>query len=130
MEEILSWEKDEILVKRLVQLYDAWDALGIPRVESVVGWRRTSSFSPRFSYHYGGVRYFQTRYEKRLEVDPIEIDNSCNGGRVQPLPVVIDGHHRLLGALLAGQEKIECYYSGRVDVLEYLKGECESCPEE
>lgn len=118
---------DYILIERLVELYSPWERLGTsPRVNY-------DRFKPRkeyrdgydqrtIGYHYGRIRYFRDLLRAGEKIDPIVLDNECWNGRVLPEPVVIDGHHRFCGAVLAKVEKIPASYSGRVDLLRYLKG--------
>ena len=53
-------------------------------------------------------------------------DNMCNNGWVLPIPIIVDGHHRFVAAKYLHDNKkletIHCRYGGRMDVLDYLKG--------
>jgi len=42
---------------------------------------------------------------------------------IYPIPILNDGHHRLVAYRLTKRRTIPAYYSGRVDLLEYLKGD-------
>lgn len=51
---------------------------------------------------------------------PIDIDCFCRNGVVYPWPVIQDGRHRYLSALLRGDKFILATYSGRKDLMDYL----------
>lgn len=74
-------------------------------------------------WHIGRIVYFINHPE---EIRDIEIDNMCNNGRILPVPIIVDGHHRFVAAKYLydnGKLKtIHCMYGGRMDVLDYLKG--------
>jgi hypothetical protein len=53
-------------------------------------------------------------------VDPIEIDNEMFEG--VPMPIVLDGHHRLLAHILLKRHHIMANYSGDPELLSYLSG--------
>jgi hypothetical protein len=79
-------------------------------------------------WHFGRVRFFYDRFLAGKPVDPITVDNHCHNGIIYPEPDVLDGHHRLAGALYARVKRIPAYYSGRVDLLNYLKGKRKTVP--
>ena len=62
------------------------------------------------------------------EVTPIEVDNKWSGFVPCSL-VLLDGHHRLCGAILAGSAHVVVSYSGEVEALRWLKGERPNPPE-
>lgn len=80
------------------------------------------------AWHLGRVRYFFEKLSAGEPVDAISVDNQCHSGQILPVPVVIDGHHRLIAAVKAGV-RIPAHYSGRVDLLEYLTGTRRRPPE-
>lgn len=69
-------------------------------------------------WHIGRVLYLSTLDK----IEPIEVDNVCLTGFIQPEPIIIDGHHRLFSRLIRNEQTIEINYSGRMDVFNYLKG--------
>lgn len=81
-------------------------------------------------WHIGRILYF---IKHPNEICNIEIDNECDNGYILPQPVIVDGWHRYAAARwLFDQgklDKIHCRYGGRLDVLEYLKGNLD-CMEE
>ena len=85
---------------------------------------------PTRAWDYGRIRHFYERLLAGDTLDAIEVDNACDGGRSYPDPelVLIDGHHRLAAARLAGAKVILARYGGRVDLLRYLTGARRTCP--
>lgn len=73
------------------------------------------------AWDLGRIRYFYERIVTGQGVDPIDVDNICAHGRVYPIPTVIDGHHRLIAAVVA-RARIPMQYGGRVDLRDYLTG--------
>lgn len=131
-----------VLVARLVEWIDPWAALqlrtapyftrAVPPIEAYRGdpgmhlhdkglWRTTF-------YHRGRVLYFAEVLAAGDAVDPIILDCECDRWNIYPVPVLIDGYHRLAGALLSGAETLPAIFSGRVDLLNYLTGEAEEVP--
>lgn len=74
------------------------------------------------AYDLGRVRHFVDRLKAGEELDPIEVDNECDGGHIYPEPILNDGHHRLVAYRLVKRRTIPACYSGRCDLLDYLKG--------
>jgi hypothetical protein len=60
--------------------------------------------------------------------DPIELDNDCHGGKVLPVPCVLDGWHRIYAHVALKIDTIRVHYSGRIDLLNYLRGARKSRP--
>ena len=124
----------KVLVDRLWQLY-FWPESNLPMRKMTVARLLTYPAQPVYvsdedrtrkrptrAWDYVRIRYF---YELLLAgelLDAIEVDNECNWGRVYPVPVVLDGHHRLAASHLAGAPIIRVNYGGRVDLLRYLTG--------
>lgn len=59
---------------------------------------------------------------------PIEVDNDCSNGAINPIPILLDGNHRLYANVALNREAIRIHYAGRVDLLKYLKGETTKAP--
>ena len=82
-------------------------------------------------WHIGRIIYFINHPE---EIQDIEIDNMCNNGWILPVPVIVDGHHRFVAAKYLHDNRklktIHCMYGGRMDVLDYLKGNTDELLEE
>lgn len=81
-------------------------------------------------WHKGRVCFFYNQLLDRQELTPIILDNRCSGPHILPVPVLIDGYHRLAAHIVAGQESVATYYSGRLDLLDYLTGHKSKIPEE
>lgn len=129
-------KSDRILVGRLAELYDPFVHLGLTKshrklVKKSKEIKKYVNDDVRdIDYHLGRILFFKQEFERFNPVQPIVIDNECNGGFVYPYPIVIDGHHRLGGAVLAGIEHIYCSYGGRRDLLHYLMGKTDVRPDE
>lgn len=135
---------DRLLVKRIFQVYGAswfkrFQGLTVeqlrawpPVLEHMPEDERQGPAHPRNkrmrAYDFGRVRYFVDLLLDGKELDPIELDNVCDGGNIYPEIVMEDGHHRLMAYKLAGREKIPTSYSGRIDLLNYLKGKRKTYP--
>lgn len=130
----------KVIVERLWSLY-AWPEWNLPMrkmtLEKLLTYpsqlvyvsdeARTRK-RPTRAWDYGRIRYFYERLLAGETLDAIEIDNECNGGRIYPVPVLLDGHHRLAASRLAGAPTIFASYGGRVDLLRYLTGARKKCP--
>lgn len=133
-----------IIVARLVEWIDPWEGLrlrvapyfsrAVPPIEAYRGdpgmnihdqglWR--TAF-----YHRGRVLHFAEVLAAGEEVDPISVDCECDRHNIYPVPVLLDGYHRLAGAVLAGAENLPAVYGGRVDLLNYLTGKRRNRPHE
>lgn len=130
----------KVLVERLWSLY-AWPERGLPmRTMTVAKLLRypsqptyvsdtlRSRKRPTRAWDYGRIRHFYERLLAGETLDAIEVDNECNWGRIYPIPVLLDGHHRLAASHLAKVPIILAAYGGRVDLLRYLTGKRKSCP--
>ena len=82
---------------------------------------RTRKQPPR-SWDYGRIRYFYECLLSGEKLDAIMVDNECDRGHIYPVPVLLDGHHRLAASHLARAPIIHVNYSGRLDLLRYLTG--------
>jgi hypothetical protein len=83
---------------------------------------------PTRAWDYGRIRFFYEQLGAGVTLDAIEVDNECNWGRIYPIPVLLDGHHRLAASRLAGARIIRVSYGGRLDLLRYLTGARKTCP--
>jgi hypothetical protein len=76
-------------------------------------------------WHIGRIIYFVNNPN---EIDPICLDNKCANNDILPIPIITDGNHRYMASLYLNKKYIECFYAGRLDVLNYLKGNIENPP--
>jgi hypothetical protein len=83
---------------------------------------------PTRAWDYGRIRHFYERCLAGEKLDAIKVDNECNFGHIYPVPILLDGHHRLAASHLAGTTIILVSYSGRLDLLRYLTGARKTCP--
>jgi hypothetical protein len=125
----MSERPETVKVDHLRKIFDPFWALGVPepdfdwdQVKPVKKFRDSSRTHPRDdAYHMGRIRYFRDQFEAQAEIDPIEID--CVWDRECPYqPDLIDGHHRLCGAIVANMPEIPAYICGPVEMIEWLKG--------
>lgn len=126
---------DKFLLSRLLEFYDPEMALlgkhisteqvdkAKPIARYVDSWDR----KPTARWHLGRIKFFLDKFRNAEKIDPIEVDNEVWRDQLYG-PVVIDGHHRLIAAKLAGKQKIDCHYAGRVDFLRYLTGKRQKTP--
>lgn len=100
-----------------------------PEVDSSLGseYRPIVHWTRDLPYHVSRVKWFMENPER---ITPIEVDNLCAGGMIYAIPTITDGWHRYIAAHLLGFSNIEVFYSGRMDLLAYLKGETDINPEE
>ena len=75
-----------------------------------------------FEWHLGRVRFLYDELIAGKDLEPVMVDNHCYGSHIYAEPVLIDGHHRLAAHHFARRRTIPAYYSGRVDLLDYLTG--------
>ncbi len=131
---------DRLIVDRLWALYE-WPEWNLPMrrmtVTRLLRYRVQRDYvsdeartrkQPKLSWDYGRIRFFYERLLAGETLDAIEVDNECNWGRIYPIPVLLDGHHRLAASHLAGAQFIFASYAGRVDLLRYLTGARKTCP--
>lgn len=82
-------------------------------------------------WHISRIIYFINHPN---EIKDIELESLCSGGYMFPAPYIYDGNHRFMAAMWLHQQdkmdKVHCYYGGRLDVLDYLTGKIEECPDE
>ena len=94
-------------------------------------WKNLCKEAKSTEWHIGRIIYFINHPE---EIKDIEIDNLCSEGYLFPAPTIIDGNHRFAAALWLNSqgkmEKIHCRYGGRLDLLDYLTGSTDNCPDE
>ena len=94
-------------------------------------WKHFCMKTRSTKWRIGRILYFINHPE---EIKDVEIDNLYSGEYIFPVPVIIDGNHRLMAAIwLASQgkmNKIHCIYGGRIDLLDYLTGKTDNCPDE
>ncbi|WP_311078220.1 hypothetical protein [Paenibacillus polymyxa] len=76
-------------------------------------------------WHLGRIKYLANYPEKTT---PIEIQNRCEGYMQFPIPVITDGHHRILANLGRGDKYIEVEYYGMASLLDYLTDKTEDVP--
>lgn len=146
-----EYNGDMIFIERLIEFlpkeYWEWDDTGkinledmsvamhegIPEIHEPYGdtWEYPVLEQKTREWHIGRILYFINHPN---EICDIEIENECNDGYILPQPVIVDGWHRYAAARwLFNQGKlvtIHCGYGGRMDVLEYLKGDLEWRPYE
>jgi hypothetical protein len=93
------------------------DLAQLPKIEA------SDEFKPEThrttKYHLQKIKYYiQNGIDK-----PIDIDCFCKGGTIHPIPVIIDGRHRYIAALLRRDNKIKAIFSGDESLYKYLVGD-------
>lgn len=130
---------DHVLVRRLMKCYSWWKTSFYHKITRT----KLLEYAPREDYldekddrrwdnlewNCGRVRHFYDLFSQGKKVTPITLDNHCSAGYIYPEVVLVDGHHRLAGAIFAGVKKIPSSYSGRTDLLRYLKGRRKTIPQ-
>lgn len=130
----------KVLVERLWSLY-AWPERNLPMrgmtITKLLRYRAQPGYvsdaertlkQPTRAWDYGRIRHFYERLLTGEKLDAIEVDNECDHGRIYPVPILLDGHHRLAASYLADAPIILVNYGGRVDLLRYLTGARQTCP--
>lgn len=122
---------DHLLVRRFTRLYSWWfdESLykglklkDLLRHEPILEFASEAKRPDDLKWHLGRVRHFYDELLLGRDLDPVTVDNECHGSHIYAVPLLIDGHHRLAGYWFARRRTIPAYYSGRVDLLEYLTG--------
>lgn len=90
------------------------------------GYRHIPRETKTKEWHVSRILYFVHHPE---EIRDIDVDNECDGNRILPYPLVVDGGHRVFAARFLGIEKFHIQYGGRLDLLDYLIGASDVCPE-
>ena len=130
---------DKIIVKRLLEYYPShiqWDHISLTideireRIHDPVIMEIEEYFSDypitervegkyTKEWHIGRIKYFVNHPEK---ITPISIDNDCSNGYISGIPIITDGNHRFIAAVIRKDQIIDSYYSGLCDTLDYLIG--------
>lgn len=125
-----SWNEGEV-----IELDDIACAIhnGQPEELESFGdtWEHLCMESKSTEWHIGRILYFINHPE---EIRDIEIDNLYNRNYICPVPTIIDGNHRFMAAMWlqdqGKKDKVHCRYGGRIDLLDYLTGKTDVCPDE
>lgn len=78
--------------------------------------------------HAARIRYLMATPEHLAH--PLIMDCMCNRGHVYARPLILDGWHRLFAHRALQSKRVPVSFSGRVDLLEYLRGDTNEKPEE
>lgn len=78
-------------------------------------------------YDAGRIHFLLRQIKAREPLDPIEIDTSWYNHSPVGI-IVIDGHHRLVAAVLARKRRIPASVGGLVKARDWLVGESPVCP--
>ena len=126
-----SWQWND---NEIVELEDISKAIheGQPEEQDPFGDACLHMFPEKRStkWHIGRIIYFINHPK---EITGIELDNTCIDGYIYPDPVIVDGNHRFMAAMWLHDRgemtTVECEYGGRLDLLDYLIGKVEKCPD-
>lgn len=109
-------------MKDYVSLRDACNYIGLPvdMLRNLPNIKPSAESRPEserdINYHLGKIKFF---VENKID-KPIDIDCFCRDGRIYNWPVIIDGRHRYIAALLRNDKFIQATFSGPVGLLNYL----------
>lgn len=131
---------DHILVQRLCEYVDYEDPWGcgfhpklvrhgtdrLRRCYTDDDMRRRTRWTPEM--HAARIRFIMES-QKDL-ASPIEMDCVCDHGHVYAQPLILDGWHRFFAHRALRSKRIPVSFSGRVDLLKYLRGDTNKKPEE
>jgi hypothetical protein len=115
-----------LLVSRFCELYPAEDLFQALELPAGKKWLRQTKplANHRWRrgpiYHRRRVRYFVDLLRAGTPLDPIEVGNEELYG--VPMPILLDGHHRLVAHVLAGSLSANATYEGDPDLFAYLSG--------
>lgn len=90
-------------------------------------WKHPVKEAKTKDYHIARIIYFMDHPD---EIKDVEVDNPCIDGGILPGCAIVDGHHRLAAAIILNLDYIDVNYGGREDVLKYISGEIDICPDE
>lgn len=94
-------------------------------------WKHPCMNSKSTRWHIGRILYFIRHPD---EIKDIDIDNLYDGDYIFPVPLIIDGNHRFMASMWLHRQgninKVHCRYGGRLDLLDYLTGASDICPDE
>lgn len=130
---------DNVLVQRLIKHYNPYRPLGIskkrflagkfrPRAKFIPDNDRDDKIAKDLNWHYGRVAHFVNAIRKGHKIEKIEVDMKWHNSWCCGLDV-LDGHHRLCAADIAGAERIPASVGGIVDIIEWLAGIHDNAPE-
>jgi len=125
-----SWNDGEV-----IELDDIACAIheGQPEESEPFGdnWKHPCMESKSTEWHIGRILYFIKNPD---EIKDIEVDNLYSGDYIFPVPSIIDGNHRFMAAMWLQDQgkmsKVHCRYGGRMDLLDYMVGKTDVCPDE
>lgn len=125
--------KCEMLTDRLshyIPLKDVCNYIGIQTIDlaQIPKVEASDEFKPETQrtrkYHLSKIKHY---IEKGVD-SPIDIDCFCKDGDVHPHPIIIDGRHRYIAAVLRRDEKIKATFSGHRGLHDYLTGKTKEKP--
>lgn len=130
---------DHVIISRLLKYKDPFKSIGLKQDEVdltsdlvelyLLEGQREYEGSKWIKWHSGRVLYFKEKFDCKLEVDPIIIYNDDKHGKNKSkFPSVFDGFHRLCGAILAGQKRIEAEQRHNVYAWNWLVGKTDKDP--
>lgn len=74
------------------------------------------------------IRYFIEKLESGNSVDAIQVGNDSSEYSPHPVPVVLDGHHRLIAYRYLRRRRALVSYTGCPKLYQYLIGSVPSYP--
>lgn len=125
---------DALLIARLMLFVDPFATLGIRRphlhdLRDLSSADHVEDTHRRQDYHLPRIAHFVRALGEGVPVNPILVDNVCAGMHFTNIPRVVDGHHRLAAHILLDRDRVPAYFSGRLDVRDWLMGRLPEQPE-
>jgi hypothetical protein len=128
---------DHVLVRRLHSVYwPRWCAeLTLRKVLRARSITEHGTYPRDDKYDLGRVRFFMQQFETSKPVDPIVIDQKviARGWGCPPTwlgPIIDDGHHRFVAAVLLRKRRIPASVGGLVSLCDWLTGRRRTYPPE
>lgn len=125
-----SWNQNEVVLQSDLDIAIQQGQIDEPEPFGD-NWKHPCLENKSTKWHIGRVLYFINHPD---EIRDIEIDNLYSGSYIFPVPKIIDGNHRFMAASWlynhGKMNKVHCRYGGRLDLLEYLTGQTNECPED
>jgi hypothetical protein len=117
--DVMYWDDIEITILEIQSRINDKEIEEVitPFPSSLTHGRENGKFTKE--WHIGRVKYF---YNHPKMITPIDVDNHCESNYITGEPIIVDGHHRLIAAMLRNDKTIEANYSGLVDTLDWLLG--------
>lgn len=109
-------------IKQYITLTDACNYIGmsVQYISQLKNIKSSSDFKPEsnrdITYHLQKIKFFM---ENGID-KPIDIDSLCKGKQIYNWPIIIDGRHRYIAAILRRDKLIKATFTGSQELMDYL----------